>query len=127
MAETNGGQAHAGAQQQLAMLTEDEKAKATPDRMSTFLQVETKPDLPPNMRMSTRWNYLEEYFGYWLYHKYTVVGAVALLVAGIATLGIFWPGALLMIGVAGRLADLAWWNNFIINTFGKSRTLVLVD
>jgi len=118
---------HAGAQQQLETLGRDQPRLEQSDRLSTFLPVESAPNVPPNMRMHTRWAYLEEYVGYWkLDHICKVVGAV-LLAAGITTLSAFTPGALLMIAVSARLIDLGWWYNFIWSKYGYYRTLVLID
>lgn len=116
---------HAGAQQQVAMLGRTEGVDAK--RMSTFLPVESKPGIPPTMRMHSRWDYLTEYFNFWKAGILTKIAGVALLVLGVICLPVFAPGGLLMIAVGARFNDLAWWNNFIINRFGKSRTLVLVD
>lgn len=119
--------AHAGSQQQLETLLRDQPLLEAGDRMSTMLPVENNPNLPPNIRQHTRWEYLEEYIGYWkLDHACRVFGAV-LLAVGIATLNVFTPGALLMIAVSARLIDLSWWYNFIWSKYGYSRTLTLVD
>lgn len=116
---------NAGAQQQALRLAQD----GTPgqDNMSTFMPVEQKPNLPPNMRQWTRWEYLSEFLGYWKYGLVTKLLGWALLVIGVLMLGTFAPGGLLAIMAAARLIDLAWWNNFIVYQFGHNRTLVLVD
>jgi len=118
---------HAGAQQQLDVLGRDQPSVEQSNRMSTYLPMDVAPNVPPNMRMHTRWAYLEEYIGYWKYdHVCKIVGA-ALLAAGITTLNVFAPGALLMIAVSARIIDLGWWANFIWAKFGNNRSLVLVD
>jgi hypothetical protein len=119
--------AHAGAQAQLEVLGRDQPGLEQSDRMSTYLPMDTAPNVPPNMRMHTRWAYLEEYLGYWKFdHVCKVVGAF-LLAAGITTLNVFAPGALLMIAVSARIIDLGWWYNFIWSKFGNNRSLVFVD
>jgi hypothetical protein len=102
-------------------------AGAASDSQTTFLPIEQKPNLPPNMRSWTRWEYLSEYIGYWKYGLVTKAAGLLLLVIGFIMLGTFAPGGLLCIIVAGRLLDLAWWYNFITKQFGTNRTLVLVD
>ena len=119
--------ASVAAQQQLETITRDQPKLETGDRMTTMLPMEVKPDLPPNIRQLTRWDYLEEYIGYWkLDHVCRVLGAF-LLAFGIASLNVFAPGALLMIAVSARLIDLGWWNNFIWSKYGHYRTITLVD
>ncbi len=119
--------AHAGSQQQLETLLRDQPGLEGSDRMSTMLPVENDPNLPPNIRQLTRWEYLEEYIGYWKFdHVCRVLGAF-LLAFGIASLNVFAPGALLMIAVSARLIDLGWWYNFIWSKFGTYRTITLVD
>jgi hypothetical protein len=117
---------NAGAQQQLVALGEAGNL-GDAKRMSTFLPVESKPNIPPNMRMHYRWDYLLEYIGYWKAKILDQVAAAVLIVLGVLCLPVFAPGALLMIAVGARFNDLAWMNDFIINKFGKSRTIVLVD
>lgn len=119
--------AHSGSQQQIEALTADQPQLEAGNRMSTMLPVEVNPNVPPNIRQHTRWEYLEEYIGYWkLDHVCRVVGAF-LLAVGIATLNVFAPGALLTIAVAARLIDLGWWYNFIWSKYGHYRTVTLVD
>lgn len=117
---------HAGAHQQISSLAMDQPRKEE-EKMSTFVPVEARPEVPPNMRQWIRLKYLEEYFGYWKYGKLCKYLGVVLVVLGILTLSVFPIGGLVMFAVAGRMVSLAWWYNFIVYTFGKSRTLVLVD
>ncbi|MBI5229569.1 hypothetical protein HY991_05640 [Candidatus Micrarchaeota archaeon] len=117
---------HSGAQQQISVLARDQPKKEE-ERMSTFLPVEVKPEVPPNMRMWTRLKYLEEYFGFWKYGKICKPLSVVLGALGVVALGVFPLGGLIMLAVSGRLYSLAWWYDFIIYTFGKSRTLVIID
>lgn len=116
----------AGAHQQISTLVKDQPEKEAL-RQSTFLPVESDPNLPPNMRMWKRLEYLEEYIHYWRWGIITRIIAVPLLIAGVLTLPVFAPGALVMFAVAARLLDLSWWYHFIVYSFGKSRTIVLVD
>lgn len=118
---------NSGSQQQLETLLRDQPNLEQGERMSTMLPMEINGDLPPNIRQPTRWDYLEEYIGYWkMDHVCRVLGAF-LLAFGIASLNVFAPGALLMIAVSARLIDLGWWNNFIWSKFGTYRTITLVD
>lgn len=97
------------------------------EMQTTFMPVDQKPELPPNMRQWTRWEYLLEYLGYWKYGMLTKALGWVLIPVGILMLGVFPLGGLLCLIIAGRLLDLAWWYNFIVFQFGKNRTLVLVD
>lgn len=118
---------NAGSQQQLETITRDQPQLESGSRMTTMLPMEVNPNVPPNIRQHTRWEYLEEYVGYWKFdHICRVVGAF-LLAVGIATLNVFAPGALLMIAVSARLIDLGWWYNFIWSKYGTYRTITLVD
>lgn len=122
-AAAGGHDFNAGAQQMRRMAA----GQFAEEQHNTMLPAESKPDLPPNMRNWTRWEYLEEFVGYWKYEHVTRILAVALLALGILTLEVFTPGALLMIAVSARFFDLAWWYNLIVHKFGNHRSLVLVD
>jgi hypothetical protein len=118
----------AGAQQGISTLAKDQPGvEMDAERMSTFLPVESRPDLPPNMRMWTRWQYLDEYIHYWRWGLITKALAIVLLIVGVLMIPFFVPGALLTLAVSARLGSLSWMYNFIVWTFGKYRTLVLVD
>src|SRR3990167_9114618 len=110
---------NAGAQQQLAQLVRMQ-GNAEAQAQSTMLPVESRPDLPPNIRNWTRWEYLEEYIGFWKYEHVTRMLGIIFLALGFLCLPYFTPGALLMIAVAGRYLDLAWWYNFIVHKFGNN-------
>ena len=118
--------ANAGSQAQLVQLGGGQVNMGSADQ-TTFLPIEQKPNLPPNMRSWTRWEYLSEYIGYWKYGVITKAVGWLLVLIGVLMLGVFAPGGLLCIIVAARLIDLAWWYNFITKQFGTNRTLVLVD
>ena len=117
---------NAGAQQQISTLSRDQPWLES-KRMSTFLPMDPRPDLPPNMRNWTRFHYVEEYIGYWKYEQVTRVLGISLLALGVLALPVFTPGALVTLAVAGRYLDLCWWYNFIVHKFGINRTLALVD
>ena len=119
--------ANAGAQHGAARLFKDQAHNEGEDYLTTMLPMESRPDLPPNMRNWTRWGYIEEYAGYWKYEHITRVLGIALLALGFLTINVFTPGALLMLAASGRLLDLSWWYNFIVHKFGNNRSLVLVD
>ncbi len=119
-------EANANAQQQALRLSQDQPYREL-ESMSTYLPVEQKPHLPPNMRQWTRWEYFSEFLGYWKYGLITKIMGWTLLVVGIVMLSAFAPGGLLAIMAAARLIDLSWWHNFIFFQFGHNRTLVLVD
>ncbi len=118
---------NAGSQSQATRLFSDKAKQEGSEYLSTMLPLDPRPDLPPNMRNWTRWNYVEEYAGYWKYEQVTRLMGIALLALGFITLNVFTPGALLMIAASGRLLDLSWWYNFIVHKFGNNRSLVLID
>ncbi len=119
--------AHAGAQQSASKLFRDTGRQQSEEYLSTMLPLDSRPDLPPNMRNHTRWAYVEEYMGYWKYEQICRLMGIALLVLGFVTLNVFLPGALLMLAVSARLLDLSWWYGFIAHKFGNFRSLVLID
>jgi hypothetical protein len=119
--------ANAGAQSQTERLFADRAGDESSEYMSTMLPMDSKPDLPPTMKNWTRWQYLEEFVGYWKYEHMARVIGISLLVIGFLMLNVFLPGALVTIAVAARQIDLAWWYGEIARRFGQHRSLVLVD
>ncbi len=117
---------NASAQSQLVSMPSN-PSQAESDMQSTFMPVEQKPNLPPNMRQWTRWEYLSEFVGFWKYGIITKAMGLILVVIGALMLSTFPIGGFLCLIVAGRLLDLAWWYNFIVFQYGKNRTIVLVD
>ena len=93
----------------------------------TFLPLHIKPGAPPFMKQHKRYEYLEEYVGYEKDRYKNTLKAVFCLGAGIMTLNAFAPGAFLMFAMAARYQDMAWWDGFITKTYGKYRSLVMVD
>ena len=118
---------NAGASSQAERLFADRPADEGSEYMSSMLPMESKPGLPPTMKNWTRWQYLEEFVGYWKYEHMARVIGITLLVIGFLMLNVFLPGALLTIAVAARQIDLAWWYGEITRRFGQHRSLVLVD
>jgi hypothetical protein len=98
-----------------------------PEQQMTVAYAAVNPGQSPNMRQSTRWNYLSEYIGYWIDHKRYLVYAVVFAGAGIWALHTWAPIGLLMIMVAAKFKTMSWMDNFIIKKFGANRSLVLVD
>jgi len=93
----------------------------------SFLPIYIKPDAPPFMRQHKRYDYLDEYVGFMKDgYKYTIKG-IFYFGLGLITLPVVPAGGLLMIAMAARYQDMAWLDNFIIKTFGKQRSVVLVD
>ena len=118
---------HAGAQSQSERIFADKPQDESEEYMSTMLPIEAKPNLPPTMKNWTRWQYLEEFVGYWKYEHIARVIGITLLIIGFLMLNVFLPGALVTIAVAARQIDLAWWYGEIARRFGQHRSLVLVD
>ncbi len=118
---------HAGGQSQAERLFADRPGEQGSEYLSTMLPMEAKPDLPPTMKNWTRWQYLEEFVGYWKYEHMARIIGITLLVIGFLMLNVFLPGALVTIAVAARQIDLAWWYGEIARRFGYHRSLVLVD
>jgi hypothetical protein len=94
---------------------------------NTFAYVEANPEDPPFMRASPRFQYLEEYLGYWMDNKRYTVLAIFFLVAGLVTLSVFLPLGLLFIMIGAKYRNQAWWDDFIYGKFGRFRSLVMVD
>ena len=88
---------------------------------------EVDPKQSPNLRQSTRWDYLTEYIGYWVDNKKFLAYFGIFLVVGIWALNIFAPVGLLMIMIAAKFKSMAWMDNFIVTKFGANRSLVLFD
>ncbi len=93
----------------------------------SFLPLQIKPGAPPFMRQHKRYDYLAEYVGFTKDGYKNTVKAVFCFAGGVATLTTFAPGALLMFALAARYQDIAWMDFFITKTFGKYRSLVLID
>ena len=93
----------------------------------SFLPLYVKPGAPPFIKQHKRYTYLDEYVGYEKDRYKNMVKAVFCFGFGILTLQAFPPGALLMIALAARFQDIAWMDGFITRTFGKYRSIVLVD
>ncbi len=97
------------------------------DAPHTMLHADANEKLPAFMRTNTRWNYALEYIDFWRAEKKTMILFVFFLIAAFVTLPYFAPGGFLMFALAARLKSLAYWNKFVYRTFGKNRTLVMVD
>jgi hypothetical protein len=95
--------------------------------MTSFVTVDYPSHVPPTMKMHKRWDYLTEYIDFYKMRYTNAFKAIIFFAGGILTLNAFAPGALLMIALAARHADLAWWGNFISTEFGKYRSVVLID
>ncbi len=93
----------------------------------TFLPLQIKPGAPPFMRQHKRYDYIAEYVGFEKDRYKNMVKALFCFGSGLLTIQAFPPGGLLMIALAARYQDMAWWDGFISRTFGKYRSLVLVD
>ena len=93
----------------------------------TFTYAEADPNDPPFMRAFPRFQYLEEYLGYWMDNKRFTVLAFLSLTGGVFVLPSFLPLGLLLIIIGAKFRNQAWWDDFIYSKFGKFRTLVLVD
>ena len=93
----------------------------------TLLPLHIKPGTPPFVKQHKRYDYLDEYVGYQKDRYKNTLKAVFCLGAGVLTLNAFAPGALLMFALAARYQDMAWWDGFITKTYGKYRSLVMVD
>jgi hypothetical protein len=102
-------------------------APAVSEANVTVAYAEVEPNQSPNMRQSTRWDYLTEYIAYWVDHKKFWVYTALFIIAGVWALGVFAPVGLLMIMIAAKFKAMAWMDDFIIHKFGANRTLVLVD
>ena len=105
----------------------DEKLKNVTIPMKTSTYAEIDPNVRANMRASTRWDYISEYVGYWIDNKRQLILTVAFLLGGLAALSIFFPVGLLMIALAGKYKNQAWWNRFVYGKFGHNRSLVLFE
>ncbi len=93
----------------------------------SFLPLHIKPNAPPFVKQHKRYDYLAEYVGYEKDRYKNMAKAIFCFIFGILTLQAFPPGALLMIALAARFQDIAWMDGFITRTFGKYRSIVLVD
>lgn len=93
----------------------------------SFLPLYVKKGSPPFMKQHKRYDYLSEYVGYEKDRYKNMAKAIFCFVFGILTLQAFPPGGLLMIALAARFQDIAWMDAFITRTFGKYRSIVLVD
>ena len=102
------------------------KKHAKHDMMS-FTGVQTNPTVPTFMRTNRRWDYVREYFDFWKGEKISTIQFVFWLAAGLFTLNVFPPGALLMIAMAARFKSLQYWNKFVYREFGLNRTLITID
>ena len=104
-----------------------EQTKPEERGMQTLAYVEADPKIRANMRASTRWDYFLEYLGYWIDNKRMTILAVIFAAIGIIALHVFVPLGLLMIAMAAKYRNQAWWLQFVYGKFGKYRSLVLVD
>ncbi|MEK6954800.1 MAG: hypothetical protein AABX01_07340 [Candidatus Micrarchaeota archaeon] len=95
--------------------------------MKTFSYVELDPKVRANMRAATRWDYVNEYIGYWSDNKRFWIFAISLVAGGIMMLSVFAPVGLLMIMLGAKYRNVAWMDKFVYGRFGKFRSLVLVD
>jgi hypothetical protein len=95
--------------------------------MKSFAYVEIDPKVRANMRASTRWDYVNEYIGYWTDNKRFWIFAILLVGGGILMLSVFPPVALLMIMLGAKYRNVAWMDKFVYSKFGHYRSLVLVD
>jgi len=95
--------------------------------MKTAVPLEIDPEVRANMRAATRWDYVSEYIGYWIDNKRFWVMAVLFVGAGVLLLDVFAPVALLMIAVGAKYRNMAWMDNFTYSTFGRNRSLVLLE
>ncbi|MFH1779659.1 MAG: hypothetical protein ABH803_00745 [Candidatus Micrarchaeota archaeon] len=93
----------------------------------SLVTVEVDKGTPPFLRQQKRGKYLEEYFNWEKDGYKNSFKAIFYFVLGIITLGAFPPGGLLMIAMAARYQDTAWFDRHIARRFGDSRSLVLVD
>ncbi|PIT85138.1 hypothetical protein COU36_04980 [Candidatus Micrarchaeota archaeon CG10_big_fil_rev_8_21_14_0_10_59_7] len=93
----------------------------------SFLPLAIKPGAPPFLKQQNRREYIDEYVGYYKDGAKFSIKAIALFGLGLATLEIFPPGALFMIALSARYQDIAWMDRFIYKTFGKYRSLTLID
>lgn len=93
----------------------------------TFLPLQIRPGAPPFVKQHKRYDYLAEYVGYEKDRYKNTLKAVFCFSFGILTLQAFPPGGLLMFALAARFQDIAWMDGFINKTFGKYRSVVLVD
>ena len=103
------------------------EGSASAGAQRTFLPLYIKPGTPPFLKQHKRHEYLEEYVGFEKDRYRNTLKAVFCFVFGVLTLQAFTPGALLMIAMAARYQDLAWWATFIAKTYGRYRSLILVD
>ncbi len=95
--------------------------------MKTFQYVEVDPKVRANMRAQTRWDYVNEYIGYWSDNKRFWIFAILLVAGGILMLSVFAPVGLLMIMLGAKFRNVAWMDKFVYSKFGNYRSLVLVD
>lgn len=114
------------------LLEENSKVKAlqdyTYDNIGTsMIPVGITKSVPPFLRHWTRFEYLSEYVDFWTLGVKSKAKAVGYFALGLATINYFAPGALLMFALAARHQDIGWICNFINTTFGKNRSIVLVD
>jgi len=93
----------------------------------TFLPLYIKQGAPPFMKQHKRYDYLAEYVGYEKDRYKNTLKALFCFTFGILTLNAFPPGGLLMFALAARFQNIAWFDGFINKTFGKYRSIVLVD
>ncbi len=113
--------------QQVRRGMEEQQRAVDGTGMTSFVAVDYPAHVPPTMKMHKRWDYLAEYIDFYKMRYANTFKAALFFAGGILTLNAFAPGALLMIALAARHADLAWWCNFIVTKFGKHRSLVLID
>ena len=93
----------------------------------TFLPLEIKPGTPAFLKQHKRYEYVEEYAGFEKDRYKNTFKALFCFTFGLLTLQAFAPGGLLMLALAARYQDIAWWDGFITKTYGKYRSLTLVD
>lgn len=94
---------------------------------TSFLPIDIAPGTPPTMRQHTRWDYVKEYVDFYLLGVKSKVRTIVFFALGLLMINYFAPGAFLMFALAARAQDQAWWCNYINNTFGKYRSIVLID
>lgn len=93
----------------------------------TLLPVDVEPGTPPFIRQKKRLAYLEEYFDFEKDGYINTFKAIFYFVLGLITLQPFPPGGLLMIAMAARYQDMAWFDMSITRKWGKGRSMTLVD
>jgi len=102
-------------------------AKSGGNEYTSYLPMEIAPGTPPTMRQWSRTQYISEYVDFYTLGIKSKVKGIALLALGVVTIPYFAPGALLMFALAARNQDVGWMCTYINESFGKNRSIVLVD